>query len=179
VSDETEPPPAPDWDAPEPPYQAAVDDAPEAAAPGQSHVADLALPPTSRYPDGRPSPGDLPDAEVWHGIPDPPAPGPTLRKRLWWVLPFGGSLLAGAAFVAAVAVLTSSSLAADALGKTCFVVTVVAVVAALLVGPSVRWALTPVSRFFWRGYVSAPIVTVCILLFAVAPTLTWILLAAR
>jgi hypothetical protein len=182
VSDEIQPPRAPDWDAPEAPeitrpYGDA--DALDVAEPMPQDATDRSRPPTSRSPGGRPSPDHLPDAEIWRGTPDPPPPGRTLRQRLWWVLPFGGSLLAGIVYVAILALADGGPARLDITGKVCFVTTLVALVAAALVGSPMPWPSSPRSLFWGPEHGASAVLAVCILLFAAAPTLTWIVLAAR
>jgi len=132
----------------------------------------MATPPTDRYPGGRPSAPEPLDAEVWTTHPDPPPPKPALRRRLWWVLPFGASLLVGLIFVAA-CVLYEGSGHPDFVGRACFAATIVALFAAGL------FVSTGVSERDWfpiSNLPSYPVIAACIGFFAVPPTVVWILL---
>jgi hypothetical protein len=82
-------------------------------------------------------------------------------------------------FVAVLTTIAGGGSNADLIGKACFIVTITALALVLLIGPSARWATSPWSRFFSRGYGSSPMAAVCIIAFAAAPTATWIVLAAR
>ena len=148
------------------------------ASPGQpdGRVHDsVATPPTDRYPGARPSPQEPREAEVWRARPDPPAPRPTLRQRLWWVLPFGLSLLAGVAFVLACALYEGSG-HPDFLGRACFAATIVALVAASL------FVSTGASERDWfpiSSLQSYPVIAACIGFFALPSMVVWIALALR
>ena len=174
-----EPPAAPDPPDPTPPESVATLETLDEVVPADSFAPppgdSMGRAPTDRYPGARPSPREPMEPEVWRARPGPPAPGPTLRQRLWWVLPFGLSFLAGVVFVAMCA-LHERSGHPGFTGKACFVTTIVAVVAATVFGPTVRWAVSPISRFFVRGYTSSTMVAACVLVFAVPPTVAWILL---
>lgn len=96
-----------------------------------------------------------------------------LRKRLWWVLPFGVSLAAGVVFVLVCALIETAGRPGFT-GKACFVATIVAVLFGMLVGPSIRWAVSPESRFFASDYASSSVLATCALVFAVPATVVWI-----
>ena len=197
MTDATQYTPEPDWVAPEAPSfeppeapageplegSSVSEDRPDSPDLRESQVnaPDPTLPPSSRYPGGRYSPERLPDAEIWHAHPDPPPPGPALRRRLWWVLPFGASMLAGVAYVAAIQLVPTTQPRADLTGTICFVTTWVAVVFAVLIGARDWYGERRMLSSEAWAQVRAPSVTVgvCVALFGVAPTITWILLAAR
>ena len=96
------------------------------------------------------------------------APRRTLSQRLWWVLPFGCSLLAGLAFVG-VCALRQQSGNADFLGTACMVATIVALTLAALL----------ISHEPFDALPTHPVLASCIALFGVPPAVTWILLALR
>jgi len=187
VTDETPRPPEADWETPDPPAVEAAKppDVPSSASlvppetletPG---LIDFVPAPSSRYPEKPSSPSEPRTAEVWRSRPDPPPPPPPLAKRLAWLIPVGVALAAGVAFVAILTIVAGRGSNPDLVGKACFIVTLAALIIVLLVGPSARWATSPYSRFFTRGYGSSPMAAVCIVAFAAAPTLTWIMLAMR
>ena len=159
--------------------ETAAADAPTAGVAETREPDSMARPPTQRYPDGRPSPRRPPEPERWAVHPDPPPPRPSLRRRLWWVVPFGGSLLAGVVFVLA-CVLVQRGGNPDFVGRACFVTTVVAVVAAVIAGTKGMSGMTswvPVADA--TPHASYPLVAACIAVFAVAPTAAWVVLALR
>jgi hypothetical protein len=135
----------------------------------------MATPPTDRYPGARPSPREPIEAEVWHARPDPPAPGPTLRQRLWWVLPFGTSFLTGLVFVLACALIDDSG-HPDFLGRACFAATFVALAVA---GLFVSTGMSGRDWYASSNLPSYPVIAACVGFFALPPTATWILLGLR
>ncbi len=148
-----------------------VDDA--AASPHQTGAPardSMSRPPTDRYPGARPSPRTPTDAEHWVTRPAEPATAPrrTLPQRLWWVLPFGCSLLAGLAFVG-VCALRQQSGHPDFLGTACAVATIAALLLGVLLISDDHIAALPTH----------PVLAACIALFGVPPAVTWILLALR
>jgi hypothetical protein len=126
----------------------------------------MALPPTQRYPAARPSPRRPSDPERWVSRPaDTKQTRRSLRERLWWILPFGCSLLAGLAFVGACA-LRQQSGHPDFLGTACAIATIAAVVLTVLLVSDTQFALS-----------THPVLAICVALFGVPPAVTWVMLA--
>jgi hypothetical protein len=121
-------------------------------------------PPTERYPDGRTSPPEPVAAERWAFHPDAPPPRPPLRRRLWWVPPFGISLLTGLVFALACLAYQASG-HPDFAGNACMIATIAAIVLAWLVATDLGIS----------GLPTHPVAGTCAGLFAVAPAVTWIL----
>ena len=128
----------------------------------------MARPPTERYPGGRTSPPEPVAAERWAFHPDAPPPRPRLRRRLWWVLPFGISLLAGVVFAAGCLAYQSAG-HPDFAGNACAIATIGAILLAWLVATDLGFA----------GLPTHPVAGTCVGLFAVAPAVTWILLSLQ
>jgi hypothetical protein len=128
----------------------------------------MATPPTERYPGGRPSPPEPVAAERWAFHPDAPPPRPRLRRRLWWVLPFGISLLAGLVFALGCLAYQATGHPGFA-GNACMIATIAALLLAWLVATDIGFSGVPTN----------PVAGTCVALFGVAPAITWILLALR